>query len=166
MNTAAERLVADLQAAGLRVATVESCTGGLIAGAITDIAGSSAVFEMGFVTYSNAAKTRLVGVSSELLSSVGAVSEAVARAMAEGGRARSDADAVIAVTGIAGPGGGSAEKPVGLVHFALASAEGTRHECRRFGDLGRGEVRTRTVTVAIQMLADWCDQRRATVSGP
>lgn len=161
MKPAAERLVEQLRSQSLRVATVESCTGGSIAAAITDVAGSSAIFDMGFVTYSNAAKSDLVGVPMALLETVGAVSEEVARAMAEGGRLRSSADAAIAVTGIAGPGGGSLEKPVGLVHLALASASGTRHEVRRFGDLGRAGIRAATVDLALAMLEDWAVQRAA-----
>ena len=116
----AEAVLAACRAAGLTVATAESCTGGLIAGALTAIAGSSDVVECGFVTYSNAAKTAMLGVPAELIASVGAVSEAVARRMAEGAVARSGADLAVAVTGVAGPGGGSAEKPVGLVWFGLA----------------------------------------------
>ncbi|KQT60340.1 MULTISPECIES: CinA family protein [unclassified Aureimonas] len=162
MTLPAAGLVERLRALSLRVTTVESCTGGLIAAAITDVAGSSAVFDMGFVTYSNAAKTALVGVPEDLLDRVGAVSREVACAMAEGGRLRSGADAAVAVTGIAGPGGGSGEKPVGLVHFALATAEGTRHEVRRFGDLGRSGVRAATVALALEILNDWAAQRAAT----
>ena len=116
--------------AGLTLATVESCTGGLIAAALTAIAGSSDVLDRGFVTYSNDAKTELVGVPAELIQSHGAVSKEVACAMAEGGLLASGADIAVAVTGIAGPGGGSAEKPVGLVHVACArsGAHDTRHQ--------------------------------------
>lgn len=155
-------LVERLRAASLRVSTVESCTGGSIAAAITDVAGSSLVFDVGFVTYSNAAKTDLVGVPPALIEAFGAVSEEVARAMAEGGHLRSGADATVAVTGIAGPDGGSPEKPVGLVHFALASSEGTRHEVRRFGNIGRDGVRAGTVVLALEMLEAWAAQRAAT----
>lgn len=161
MSLPAAPLVARLRDLSLRVSTVESCTGGAIAAAITDVAGSSAVFDMGFVTYSNGAKTDLVGVPTSLLETVGAVSREVAAAMAEGGRRRSGADASVAVTGIAGPGGGTPEKPVGLVHFALASRDGTRHEVRRFGDLGRAGIRAATVALALEMLEDWAAQRAA-----
>lgn len=119
----AETLIARAKAAGLRVATAESCTGGMIAMHLTEIAGSSAVFERGFVTYSNQAKSDLLGVPAEMIAAHGAVSEPVARAMAEGALARSKADLAVSVTGIAGPGGGSAEKPVGLV-FIGASRKG------------------------------------------
>ncbi len=108
------------RARGVRLATAESCTGGLIAAALTAIAGSSDVMDRGFVTYSNEAKTELVGVPTDLIARHGAVSEEVARAMAEGALARSRASIAVSVTGVAGPGGGSAEKPVGLVCFGLA----------------------------------------------
>ena len=108
------------RARGLKLATAESCTGGLLAGCLTEIAGSSDVVERGFVTYSNEAKTELLGVPPALIATHGAVSEPVARAMADGALARSRADVALSVTGIAGPGGGSATKPVGLVHLAAA----------------------------------------------
>jgi nicotinamide-nucleotide amidase len=138
---------------GLTVATAESCTGGLVAALLTEIPGSSAVVERGFVTYSNAAKTELVGVPAELIAAHGAVSEPVARAMAEGAVAASRADVAVAITGIAGPGGATATKPVGLVHFGLArTGAPTRHLERRYGDLGRGEVRRRAVEDALALL--------------
>ena len=138
---------------GLKVATAESCTGGLVAGLLTEIAGSSAVVERGFVTYSNEAKTDLVGVAPALIAAHGAVSEPVARAMAEGALARSRADVAVAVTGIAGPGGATATKPVGLVHFALARRGGpTAHLERRYGDLGREAVRRSAVADAVGLL--------------
>jgi nicotinamide-nucleotide amidase len=137
---------------GLTVATVESCTGGLVAGALTAIPGSSDVVNGGLVTYSNAAKSALAGVPADLVESHGAVSEPVARAMAEGGRARLAADLTVAITGVAGPGGGSAAKPVGLVHFACASAGITIHRERRFGDQGRDEIRRLSVIEALAML--------------
>src|SRR5690606_23911427 len=125
---------------GLTIATAESCTGGLIIGTLTEIAGSSAAVDRGFITYSNQAKTDLLGVPAELIAQVGAVSREVAIAMAEGALARSPADLAVAVTGIAGPGGGSTDKPVGLVHFGAARrGQPTRHEERRFGDVGRSE---------------------------
>ncbi|MDR7039069.1 nicotinamide-nucleotide amidase [Methylobacterium sp. BE186] len=149
----AEALVAGYAAAGLTLATAESCTGGLVAGLITAVPGSSAVLERGFVTYSNAAKSEAIGVPPDLVAAHGAVSEPVARAMAAGALAASRADVAVAVTGIAGPGGGSAEKPVGLVHFGLALRDGTlRHRERRYGDLGRAEIRARAVADALGLL--------------
>jgi nicotinamide-nucleotide amidase len=139
---------------GLTVATVESCTGGLVAGALTAIPGSSDVVGGGLVTYSNAAKTALAGVPSALIDSHGAVSEPVARAMAEGGRARLASSLAVSLTGVAGPGGGSAAKPVGLVHFACASSAGTAHRVARFGALSRDEIRRRSVLVALDMLRE------------
>jgi len=141
--------------AGVMLATVESCTGGLVAGALTAIPGSSDVVDRGFVTYSNAAKTALAGVPEALIARYGAVSEPVALAMAEGGREAAGVGAAVAITGIAGPGGGSADKPVGLVHFAVAS-EGrpTVHQEMRFGDVGREQVRLESVRTALEMLAE------------
>ncbi len=141
-------------ATGLRVATAESCTGGMIAAALTDVAGSSAVFERGFVTYSNAAKAELLGVPEASLAEHGAVSEQTARAMAEGALAHSRADVAVAVTGIAGPDGGSPDKPVGLVHFAAArTGRKTRHLARVFpGD--RAAVRAATRETALALLAE------------
>lgn len=136
------------------VATAESCTGGMIAAALTDIAGSSDVVERGFVTYSNRAKTELLGVSGELIARVGAVSAEVAEAMAQGALAHAPVDLAVAVTGIAGPGGGSAEKPVGLVHFGIARKGGVvRTEHRIFpGD--RAAVRRATVAHALALLLE------------
>ena len=137
----------------LHIATAESCTGGLIAALLTEIAGSSDVFERGFVTYSNAAKTELLGVEVGMIAAHGAVSEQVARAMAEGAVANSAAELAVAVTGIAGPGGGCAEKPVGLVHIAVARRGGAvAHRRCEFGDIGRAQVRTATIAVALEML--------------
>jgi len=137
----------------LRVATAESCTGGLVAALLTEIAGSSAVFERGFVTYSNDAKAELLGVDPAVIAAHGAVSEAVARAMAEGALARSHADVSVAVTGIAGPGGATATKPVGLVHLAAAVRGGrTQHIERRYGDIGRAQVRASAVADALSLL--------------
>jgi nicotinamide-nucleotide amidase len=133
------------------IATAESCTGGMIAAAITDIAGSSAVFGFGFVTYADTAKTAMLGVPAELIAAHGAVSEAVARAMAMGARERAGADVAVAVTGIAGPDGGSVEKPVGTVWFGLATREGVRAERIMFaGD--RASVRAQTVEHALELL--------------
>lgn len=142
-----------LVARGAMLATAESCTGGLIAGACTDLAGSSRWFERGFVTYSNAAKTDLLGVPTALIAAHGAVSEPVARAMAEGAVARSLAQVSVAVTGVAGPGGGSADKPVGTVWFGWSVAGQTHSEMVRFaGD--RAAVRAATVRHALARLAD------------
>lgn len=139
---------------GLRIVTAESCTGGLVAAVLTEAPGSSETVEGGFVTYSNAAKHSAIGVPKALLAAHGAVSEPVARAMAEGALARSEADIAVAITGIAGPGGGTAAKPVGLVHFAAARRGlPTVHAERRFGDVGRGVVRRQSVEQALAMLA-------------
>lgn len=149
----AAALLAAFAAHGWRIATVESCTGGLVAGLLTEIPGSSAVVEAGYVTYSNAAKAGMVGVPPTLIEAHGAVSEPVARAMAEGALARSAADVAVAITGVAGPGGGSAAKPVGLVHFGLAvRGRPTRHLERRYGDLGRRAVRLGAVDDALSLL--------------
>jgi nicotinamide-nucleotide amidase len=151
--TAAEQILADARAQKLTIATAESCTGGLIAGLLTEIPGSSDVFERGFVTYSNEAKTAMLGVPAHLIRAQGAVSAEVARAMAEGALVHTTVDVTMAVTGIAGPGGGSQEKPVGLVHFAGARRGGpVLEEVRRFGDIGRGAVRLVAVEVALGMI--------------
>jgi nicotinamide-nucleotide amidase len=137
----------------LLLATAESCTGGLVAGAITDIAGASDVFDRGFVTYSNAAKEQMLGVPAEILRVHGAVSRPTAEAMAHGVLARSDASIALAITGIAGPGGGTATKPVGLVHFVALRRGGTLdHRERRYGDIGRSAVRAKSVLEALRML--------------
>lgn len=149
----AEALLADLRARGWRLATAESCTGGLVAGVLTAVPGSSDVVDRGFVTYSNEAKTELIGVTPDTLARHGAVSEAVAREMAAGALARSRADIVVSVTGIAGPGGGTADKPVGLVHMAAVRRDGkSTHEAYRFGDVGRGEVRRLAVSAALTLV--------------
>lgn len=151
--TLARQLLAACRARGLMVATAESCTGGMVAAALTDIPGASAVVERGFVTYSNDAKAECLGVPLPLIEAHGAVSEPVARAMASGALAQSRASIAIAITGIAGPGGGSAEKPEGLVHFACARrGAGTRHERIEFGALGRDAVRGACVSQALRML--------------
>ncbi|MFD1792593.1 CinA family protein [Ochrobactrum teleogrylli] len=156
------RLVAEKQAiatleacrkAGVMIATAESCTGGLIAGALTDIAGSSDVVDRGFVTYSNEAKHDMIGVPMELINRVGAVSKEVAIAMAEGALKHSRAGISIAVTGVAGPGGGSEEKPVGLVHIASArNGQPTLHRECRFGPKSRAEIRHATVLAALELV--------------
>jgi nicotinamide-nucleotide amidase len=142
------------RARGMRVATAESCTGGLVAGALTAIAGSSDVVECGFVTYSDAAKRKLLGVPAAVLRRYGAVSGETAAAMAMGALRQSRADFAVSVTGIAGPGGGSKRKPVGLVHFAAANRDGKRIKRRRlFGNIGRRRVRERSVVEALMLLA-------------
>ena len=149
----AEALVRAYAAAGKTIATAESCTGGLVAGLLTAVPGSSAVVERGFVTYSNEAKAESIGVPVALIAEHGAVSEPVARTMAEGALAASRADVAVSITGIAGPGGGSAGKPVGLVHFGLAARNApTRHIERRFGDPGRAEIRRLSVAEALGLL--------------
>lgn len=138
---------------GVMIATAESCTGGLIAGALTDIAGSSAVMDRGFVTYSNAAKMEMLEVEPETLHAHGAVSRQTAMAMAQGALAHSQADLTVSVTGVAGPGGGSDDKPVGLVWFGLAqSGKPVRATSRKFGDVGRERVRELTVEQALKLL--------------
>ena len=150
---AAEALLDRLKASGLMVATAESCTGGMIIAALTDIAGSSAVVESGFITYSNEAKIEMLGVSPDLIAAHGAVSEPVARAMAEGALARSHADIAISVTGVAGPGGGSKDKPVGTVHFGCAlRGEETVHSHQLFAHMDRAAVRKASVQHAFDML--------------
>ncbi len=149
----ANMLLDDARAKGLRLATAESWTGGLVAAALTEIAGASDVFDRGFVTYSNEAKRDMLGVPNELIAAYGAVSAEVARAMALGAGDRSLADVAIAVTGVAGPGGGSEEKPVGLVHFACARrGGGVDHVERRFGPLSRAEIRAASVAQALEMM--------------
>jgi nicotinamide-nucleotide amidase len=153
LTAAAETLLATLRARKLMLATAESCTGGLITGVLTEIAGSSDVVERGFVTYSNEAKNELIGVPMAMIAAHGAVSKEVALAMAAGALAHSRADIAVAVTGVAGPGGGSAAKPVGLVHLA-AERRGKspiHRECR-FGEIGRHGIRMATVAVALEMV--------------
>ena len=153
MKDRAAALLDAYKAKGLKIATAESCTGGLVAALLTEISGSSAVVERGFVTYSNEAKTDLVGVPADLIAAHGAVSEPVARAMAEGALAHSRADVTVGITGVAGPTGGTATKPVGLVHFGLArKGSATVHLERRYGDLGRETVRRRAVEDALSLL--------------
>ena len=153
LRSRAERLLAAARAEGVKIAAAESCTGGLIAGLLTEIPGSSDVFDRGFVTYSNQAKEEMLGVPGAMLRQHGAVSEAVARAMAEGAIRNSVAQLSVAVTGIAGPGGGTEDKPVGLVHIAAARAgEATLHRECRFGDVGRTEIRLASVERALGLL--------------
>jgi nicotinamide-nucleotide amidase len=152
----ARRVVEENRAAGRRVALAESCTGGLVAAALTEIAGSSDVIEAGFVTYSNEAKTRLLGVSSDVIETFGSVSIAVAWAMAQGALRASEADVAVALTGIAGPAGGSDRKPVGTVVFALAERDADPKnivaDTQCFGDLGRGGVRLQAALCALELL--------------
>jgi nicotinamide-nucleotide amidase len=139
----------------IKITTVESCTGGLVSGLLTEIAGSSDVVDRGYVTYSNAAKIESVGVPEHLIATHGAVSEKVAIAMAEGGLLHSNADLCVALTGVAGPGGGSLEKPVGLVHLAVAVKNNlTRHERCLFDPSTRSDIRQAAVTKALEMLYD------------
>ncbi|MGV1773329.1 CinA family protein [Agrobacterium fabrum] len=149
----ARRIITDFTARGLMVSTAESCTGGLIAGALTEIAGSSTVVDRGFVTYTNDAKRDMLGVGTETLTTFGAVSRQTALQMAHGALFRSRANFAVAVTGIAGPGGGSAEKSVGLVHLAAKARNGNfLHHEMRYGDIGRTEIRLATVRTALEML--------------
>jgi nicotinamide-nucleotide amidase len=149
----AAELLEAARARGETVTAAESCTGGLVAGTLTAIPGSSDVFERGFVTYSNSAKSEMLGVPFWLIERHGAVSEDVARAMAGGALTHSRATLAVAVTGIAGPDGGSFEKPVGLVHFAAGRRDQSIvHEQVLFGDLGRDEIRRRSVEQALTLL--------------
>jgi nicotinamide-nucleotide amidase len=148
----ARALLDQARAKSLRVVTAESCTGGLIAALLTEIPGSSDVVERGFVTYSDESKEELLGVSPALLKAHGAVSEQVARAMAEGALKHSRAQVAVAVTGIAGPGGGSGEKPVGLVYVAVGRETDIIAHEYRFGDIGRDQVRLKTVAEAVKLL--------------
>jgi nicotinamide-nucleotide amidase len=149
----AEALLATLRARKLMLATAESCTGGLIAGVLTEIAGSSDVIERGFVTYSNEAKNELIGVPAAMILEHGAVSKDVALAMVAGALERSRASVAVAVTGVAGPGGGSEAKPVGLVHIAVQRrGEPAAHRECRFGEIGRHEIRMATVAAAFEMI--------------
>ncbi|MBP2487353.1 nicotinamide-nucleotide amidohydrolase family protein [Rhizobium leguminosarum bv. viciae] len=149
----AEAIVRDFTAAGLMLSTAESCTGGLIAGALTEISGSSAVVDRGFVTYTNTAKIEMLGVQAETLLRFGAVSEETAQQMVHGALFRSRAEIAVAVTGIAGPGGGSVEKPVGLVHLAAKSRSGALiHRKMLYGDIGRSEVRLATIRTALELV--------------
>jgi nicotinamide-nucleotide amidase len=153
LRDAATDVLDVFRARGLKLATAESCTGGLVAAALTEIAGSSAVVDRGFVTYSNEAKQAILGVSTATLKRYGAVSAQTAKAMATGALENSLADVTVAITGIAGPGGGTKTKPVGLVHFAAASRDGrvVARKCR-FGKIGRRRVRERSVLEALGLL--------------
>lgn len=153
---AATRVLEANRAAGRTVVTAESCTGGLVAAALTEVAGASDVFDRGYVTYSNEAKMESIGVNQDILETFGAVSIAVAWAMAQGALKHSGADTAVAITGIAGPGGGSERKPVGSVVFARATRDGNpdvvNADVRHFGDLGRSEIRRQAALVALDLL--------------
>jgi nicotinamide-nucleotide amidase len=153
LRQAATRVLNLCRTRGLHVATAESCTGGLVAAALTEIPGSSDVVDRGFVTYSDDAKRAMLGVPAATLKRYGAVSAQTAKAMAAGALKNSRADIAVSITGIAGPGGGSKQKPVGLVHFAAASRAGGRIARKRlYGDIGRGRVRLRSVIEALALL--------------
>jgi nicotinamide-nucleotide amidase len=154
----AKDLLAGARQRSLRIATAESCTGGLIAATLAAVPGASAVLERGFVTYSNEAKVDLLGVPAELIQRRGAVSQEVALAMADGALKHSPADIVVAVTGVAGPDGGTWDKPVGLVHIAAARRGGARlHDEKRYGDIGRHEIQAQTVADALALMRQLLD---------
>ena len=160
LRAAATAVLDACRARGLKIATAESCTGGLVAGALTDIAGSSDVLDRGFVTYSNEAKQQMLGVPTDTIKKYGAVSRDTAEAMARGALGAGNADLVVAITGIAGPGGGNADRPVGLVHFAAASRAGVlSHREMRYGDIGRNAVRHKSVLQALMMLKELAEKR-------
>ncbi len=152
----AETVLAENRARGRTIAVAESCTGGMVSAALTEIAGSSDVFDRGFVTYSNEAKMEMLGVSEDVIATFGAVSVATAWAMAQGALDRSGADVAVSITGIAGPGGATPTKPVGMVVFARAirgeDPEAVVADTRQFGDLGRAEVRAQAALVALELL--------------
>lgn len=151
----AQKIVRDFTGRGHMLSTAESCTGGLIAGALTEISGSSAVVDRGFVTYTNDAKMEMLGVTAATLETFGAVSRETALQMAHGALFRSRANLSVAVTGVAGPGGGSVAKPVGLVHLAAKRRDGrVLHHEMRYGDIVRDQVRLATVKTALEMLIE------------
>jgi nicotinamide-nucleotide amidase len=161
MHEAARALLELCRSRGLRVATAESCTGGLVAAALTDIPGSSDVMERGFVTYSNAAKQTMLDVPASTLERHGAVSRETAEAMAKGALARAPVDVAVSITGVAGPGGGTSAKPVGLVHFAAAAGDGrVIHREMHYGLVGRDEIRQRSVLQALAMLQELVEEER------
>ncbi len=153
---AAKRVIDANRDAGLRIAIAESCTGGLVCAALTEVAGCSDVFDAGFVTYADAAKSTMIGVSSDLIETFGAVSIAVAWAMARGAIERSGADVAVAITGVAGPGGGTEQKPVGTVVFARARkgdhSDAVTADRKDFGDRGRGGIRLQAALCALELL--------------
>lgn len=159
---AARRLLEICKRKHLLFATAESCTAGLVAGMLTEVPGTSSVLDRGFITYSNQAKQDLLGVSAATLQARGAVSRETAEEMARGALAHAPVDLAVSVTGIAGPDGGSAEKPVGLVHFGAASRSGQFvHAEKRFGNIGRTEIRKQSVLQALRMLQDVAEQEAA-----
>jgi len=152
---AAKRLLAICKRKNVLVATAESCTAGLVAGTLTEVPGTSSILDRGFITYSNEAKHDMLGVSRETLKNSGAVSKEAAEEMVRGVLGQSKVDLAVSVTGVAGPDGGTAEKPVGLVHFAVATRNGELiHVEKRFGDIGRAQVRKQSVLQAFRMLHD------------
>jgi nicotinamide-nucleotide amidase len=158
----AKALLELCRAKKLKIATAESCTGGLVAATLTEIAGSSDVVERGFVTYSNEAKETMLGVPAPTLERFGAVSRETAEAMAKGALAHAPADLAVSITGIAGPGGATPGKPVGLVHFGAAARSGALiHRERRYGDIGRTEVRRASVAEALAMLRELAEGKPA-----
>jgi len=160
-RAAAERLLALCRRRGLKIATAESCTGGLVAAALTAIAGSSDVVDCGFVTYSDEAKQKMLGVPAAMLKRHGAVSAEIAAAMAKGALRKSRADLAVSITGIAGPGGGTKQKPVGLVYFATATRKGQYLARRRlYGNIGRARVRLRSVEQALVLLVRLAQKAR------
>jgi nicotinamide-nucleotide amidase len=160
LRAAAKRVLQRARSRGLKIATAESCTGGLVAAALTEIAGSSDVFDRGFVTYSNDAKQVMLDVPTAILKRYGAVSAETAAAMAQGALRYSLAEIAVAITGIAGPGGGSKQKPVGLVHFAAARRNGRRlARVKRYGNIGRSKVRQRSVAEALRLLKLLADKK-------
>lgn len=146
--------ITELVSRKLTIATAESCTGGLLTGALTSVPGSSDAVFGGFITYANAAKTKFIGVPSRLIRDYGAVSSQVARSMAEGARSTARTDVGVGITGVAGPGGGSDKKPVGLVYVAVATKDATHFVEKRFGEIGRDEVRARSVEAALELLLE------------
>ncbi|HLI65535.1 MAG TPA: CinA family protein [Caulobacteraceae bacterium] len=155
IETNARLLIDEARERRLRIVTAESCTGGLVSAALTAIAGSSDVFERGLITYSNRAKEELLGIAGDLIADYGAVSEPVVRMMAEGALENSNAHVSVAITGVAGPGGGTDLKPVGLVHFATCRAnQSVMHRVERFGDLDRNEIQMAATQIALEMLRD------------
>jgi nicotinamide-nucleotide amidase len=165
LRAAAERVLDLFRGRGVKIATAESCTGGLVAATLTEMAGSSDVVDCGFVTYSNAAKQAMLGVPAATLKRHGAVSRETAAAMAAGALKNSQADVSVAITGIAGPGGGTKQKPVGLVYFAAASRDGRQlARSRRYGKIGRRRVRQRSVAEALALLRLLAEKVRGTES--
>ena len=159
LRAAATAVLDACRARGWTLATAESCTGGLVSGALTEIAGSSDVVDRGFVTYSNKAKQQMLGVPAATLEKFGAVSAETAEAMARGVLANAPVDLAVSITGIAGPGGGNAEKPVGLVHFACAARNGRLDAAAmRYGDIGRSVVREKSVLQALKMLREMAER--------